>query len=46
LLHLVGYDHESERDADVMEGLEIRILGALGIADPYAERKPRVIAGT
>jgi len=37
LLHLLGYDHRSEREAAEMEGLEVRILGALGIANPYAE---------
>ncbi len=36
MFHLLGYDHEDEREADVMEGLEIRALEALGIASPYA----------
>ena len=36
VLHLLGYDHENERDADRMEQLERQILTALGIADPYA----------
>jgi probable rRNA maturation factor len=35
-LHLVGYDHEHDAEALVMEGLETAILGDLGIADPYA----------
>lgn len=35
-LHLLGYDHETESEAVVMEGLETAILGSLGIADPYA----------
>jgi probable rRNA maturation factor len=35
-LHLLGYDHEREADAVVMEGLERRILAGLGVADPYA----------
>ena len=34
-LHLLGYDHVSEPDAAVMEGLEREILDGLGIADPY-----------
>lgn len=34
-LHLLGYDHESERDAALMEGLEVEILGNLGLGDPY-----------
>ena len=35
-LHLLGYDHLDEPDAEVMEALETRILAGLGIADPYA----------
>jgi probable rRNA maturation factor len=35
-LHLLGYDHEDDTDAKVMESLETAILGRLGIADPYA----------
>lgn len=35
VLHLLGYDHQQERDATRMETLETRILAALGIADPY-----------
>ncbi|HTH99198.1 MAG TPA: rRNA maturation RNase YbeY, partial [Stellaceae bacterium] len=35
LLHLLGYDHETDDQAEVMEGLEIRILAALGLPDPY-----------
>jgi probable rRNA maturation factor len=35
-LHLVGYDHENEVDAEAMENLEREILGLLGIPDPYA----------
>jgi probable rRNA maturation factor len=35
-LHLVGYDHESDHDAEIMEGLERDILAQLGISDPYA----------
>jgi probable rRNA maturation factor len=34
-LHLLGFDHERDRDATLMEGLETEILGKLGIADPY-----------
>lgn len=36
VLHLLGYDHETDADAEVMEGLERRALAALGIKDPYA----------
>jgi probable rRNA maturation factor len=35
-LHLLGFDHERDPDAALMEGLEAQILGKLGIADPYA----------
>ena len=38
-LHLVGYDHETDADAEAMEGLEREILAQLGIPDPYADRK-------
>lgn len=34
-LHLLGYDHERDADATLMEGLEREILGNLNIADPY-----------
>lgn len=34
-LHLVGYDHENDADAEEMEGTERRILSALAIPDPY-----------
>ncbi len=35
-LHLIGYDHETDDDAETMEGLERDILARLGIPDPYA----------
>lgn len=35
VLHLLGYDHETDEDAAVMEDLERLILADLGIADPY-----------
>jgi len=35
-LHLIGYDHETDEEADEMEALETRILRELGVADPYA----------
>jgi probable rRNA maturation factor len=34
-LHLLGYDHETDAEADDMENLERKILAGLGIADPY-----------
>jgi probable rRNA maturation factor len=40
-LHLLGYDHETAREAKVMETLETRLLAQLGIADPYARTAKR-----
>ena len=37
VLHLMGYDHIDEAEAEAMEALEIRILNQLGYADPYLE---------
>lgn len=38
LLHLLGYDHDTDEDAEEMESLERRVLENLGIADPYGDR--------
>lgn len=35
-LHLLGFDHITDAQADRMEALEVRILGGLGFPDPYA----------
>lgn len=37
VLHLAGYDHETDEEADEMEGFEIEILGELGISNPYEQ---------
>jgi probable rRNA maturation factor len=34
-LHLMGYDHESDEDAEDMERLERVILARIGVSDPY-----------
>jgi probable rRNA maturation factor len=36
VLHLVGWDHQTEAEAEAMEGLERTLLAGLGIPDPYA----------
>ncbi|MCB2107024.1 MAG: rRNA maturation RNase YbeY [Rhodobacteraceae bacterium] len=45
VLHLLGLDHETDRDAEKMESIERKALAGLGIADPYADNhtgpKPR-----
>lgn len=38
-LHLIGYDHELDADAQRMERREIAVLRDLGIANPYLARK-------
>lgn len=35
VLHLLGHDHETDTDAEMMEALETRLLATLGVADPY-----------
>jgi len=37
-LHLLGYDHEAEAEAEEMESLERRILAGMGYPDPYTPR--------
>jgi probable rRNA maturation factor len=39
MLHLQGFDHEQDDEAEVMEALETVILAKLGYADPYAAEK-------
>ena len=38
-LHLIGYDHETDEEAEAMEALEQEILAQLGIPDPYGMRE-------
>ena len=37
VLHLLGFDHEGEIEAEAMEGCEVEILAALGVPDPYGD---------
>jgi probable rRNA maturation factor len=39
-LHLLGYDHESTGEAEIMEALEVKALKSLGVADPYRDTEP------
>lgn len=38
-LHLLGYDHIDDGEAEEMEGLETEIMLALGFSDPYISEK-------
>ncbi len=40
MLHLLGYDHETDEEAEEMEGIERAALARLNIADPYAATEP------
>jgi probable rRNA maturation factor len=40
LLHLAGFDHEADEEAERMEALESAILGSIGIPDPYSTSFP------
>ncbi|WP_372015378.1 rRNA maturation RNase YbeY [Pseudoxanthomonas sp. 10H] len=37
VLHLLGWDHDDDKEAEAMEQLEREILAGLGLPDPYAE---------
>ncbi len=39
-LHLFGYDHIENDDADEMEAIETRILTSLNLSDPYGDTEP------
>ena len=39
VLHLLGYDHETDGEAEAMEALERSILETLGVSDPYAAER-------
>jgi probable rRNA maturation factor len=39
VLHLLGYDHETDAEAEAMEALERSVLESLGVPDPYASER-------
>jgi probable rRNA maturation factor len=41
-LHLLGYDHIADEDADVMEALEIGYLAQLSIPNPYTSSETNI----
>jgi probable rRNA maturation factor len=43
VLHLLGFDHMNDAEAERMENLERTALASLGIADPYAEERVRPV---
>ncbi len=45
VLHLLGFDHQEDAAADQMEALEVRILGDLGVANPYATPSDEALGG-
>jgi probable rRNA maturation factor len=45
VLHMQGYDHENEADAEVMEALETQIVMKLGYPDPYRIEKEAIQHG-
>lgn len=44
LLHLLGFDHETEADAEEMEAIEVEILAGLGIPNPYQDETTPIVS--
>jgi probable rRNA maturation factor len=42
-LHLLGHDHETDRDASAMERLETQILARIGVPNPYAGEEAAIL---
>ena len=45
VLHLLGWDHQTDAEAEEMESLERQILARLGVADPYRDREHPIAHG-
>jgi probable rRNA maturation factor len=45
VLHLQGYDHDTDEEAEIMEALETQIVTKLGYADPYLIEKEAISHG-
>ena len=43
VLHLLGHDHDNDRDAEAMEDRERNILARLGVPDPYARAEAPLV---
>ena len=46
ILHVLGFDHLEEQQAEEMEDLERKVLAGLGIADPYQDAHEKPLAET
>lgn len=44
-LHLLGYDHQTDKDAEIMETLETELVIGLGFPPPYEESNSHLLAG-
>lgn len=42
VLHLLGYDHIEDKDASIMQAIEIKLLAELGYANPYELKEDNV----
>ena len=38
VLHLLGFDHETDQEANIMESLEVKVLSNIGVAPPYKQK--------
>lgn len=43
IFHLLGYDHESDEEANIMESLETKVMQSLGFPNPYLTNKEQYL---